>query len=262
MSLIGEKLFDHVAYVTGASSGIGAACARRLAEHGASVVLGARRTDRLAEVADDVKTLAPSVQVCALPLDVNDDASVDAFLKDAEAKVGPCDILINNAGLAAGKDPVVDADVADWDRMLSTNVRSLFVLTKKVLRGMLDRGHGDLVNIASMAGVEPYPGGSVYCASKAAVQAFAESLRHEVLGKNIRVMTMDPGMADTEFSLVRLGSEEAAKDAYKGLIPLSGDDVADCVVFALSRPRHMSLDRMYICATAQAGTRNIHREDG
>lgn len=259
MSLMGRRLDGEVAYITGASSGIGAACALRLVEHGASVVLGARREDRLAEVAAACRERADGAKVVALPLDVNDDASVDAFLTTGKQRAGDCTILVNNAGGAKGTGKVADADLADWDWMLDTNVRSLFRLTHKVLPGMIERDHGDVVMVASVAGIEPYPGGSVYCAAKAAVQAFSSALRQEVLGRNIRVITLDPGLVETEFSVVRLGDVERAKKVYEGVTPLTADDVADCAAFALTRPRHMCLDRMLILATAQAGTRAIHR---
>jgi NADP-dependent 3-hydroxy acid dehydrogenase YdfG len=260
MSLAGEKLYDHTAWVTGASSGIGAATALRLAEHGADVVIGARRIEKLRAVAEEIRAACPERKVTALPLDVNDAESVDAWVRQAEDEAGPCDILVNNAGLAAGTGSVVEADVADWELMLETNVRSVFLLTKRLLPGMIERGRGDIVMIASVAGSDPYPGGNVYCATKAAVQAFATSLRAEVLGKNIRVFTMDPGLVETEFSIVRLKDEDKAKGVYSGLTPLTGEDVADCVGFALTRPRHMCVDRMLILATAQAGTRAFHRE--
>lgn len=260
MSLMGRRLEGEVAYITGASSGIGAACALRLVELGASVVLGARRQERLAEVAAACRERAPSARVLALPLDVNDDASVDAFLAEGEKQLGAPTILVNNAGGAKGTGRVGEARLEDWDWMLDTNVRSLFRLTHKVLPGMLAQNRGDILMVASVAGLEPYPGGSVYCAAKAAVHAFSSALRQEVLGKDIRVITLDPGLVETEFSLVRLGDAEKAKKVYEGLTPLSADDVADCAAFALTRPRHMCLDHMLVLATAQAGTRAIHRE--
>jgi NADP-dependent 3-hydroxy acid dehydrogenase YdfG len=195
-----------------------------------------------------------------LPLDVNDDDSVVRYMSEAERRVGPCDILINNAGGAKGTGRVVDADISDWSWMIDTNATSLFRLTQKIVGQMQQRGGGDIVMVASVAGIEPYPGGSVYCAVKAAVQAFARALRQEVLGQNIRVMTLDPGLVETEFSLVRLGDAEKAAKVYEGLTPLQADDVADCAVFAVTRPRHVCLDHLLVLATAQAGTRAIHRD--
>lgn len=261
MSLEGESLRGRVAYVTGASSGIGAATALRLVEHGADVVLGARRLERLEDVAERCRAAAKEhdAGVIALSLDVNDEASVDQFLLEAGRRAGPCDVLVNNAGGARGTGRVVDAELSDWSWMIDTNATSLFRMTQKVVRQMQERGGGDVVMVASVAGLEPYPGGSVYCAVKAAVHAFAKALRQEVLGHNIRVVTLDPGLVETEFSLVRLGDPEKARKVYEGLTPLQADDVADCAVFAVTRPRHVCLDHLLVLATAQAGTRAIHR---
>lgn len=248
------------AYITGASSGIGAALAEKLGEAGAAVVLGARRLDRLQEVREKICRSSPHARVTLLPLDVNDAASVDAFLAEGAHLAGPPTIWVNNAGLALGNDPVEHADLTDWERMLDTNVRAVFRLTRQVLPGMLERGGGDIVMIASVAGVEPYAGGSVYCATKAALHAFSNALRQETLGRNLRVLTFDPGLVETEFSEVRFkGDAQRAKNPYSGISPLTAEDVAECVVFALTRPRHVSLDRMLILATAQAGTRLVHR---
>lgn len=261
MSVLGERLEGQVAYITGASAGIGAAVAHRLAEHGAAVVLGARRAERLGEVQRSIAARVPGARVTALPLDVNDEASVEAFLRSGAERAGPPTILVNNAGLALGADRVEDAELADWERMLDTNVRAVFRLTRMVVPGMLERGGGDVVMIASVAGVDPYPGGSVYCATKAALHAFASALRQETLGRNLRVLTFDPGLVETEFSVVRFKGDAArAQKPYEGIAPLTADDVADCVTFAVTRPRHVSLDRMLILATAQAGTKMVARE--
>ena len=256
------SLIDKTAYITGASAGIGAAIAHQLAEAGANVVLGARRKEKCEAILEDLNRANPDGRFAALPLDVNDGASVDRFLSEAESTVGSPSVLVNNAGLALGADGVADAALEDWDLMLDTNTRAVFHLTRKVLPGMIARGEGDIAMITSIAGLDPYAGGSVYCASKAAVQAFALALREETLGKNIRVMAFDPGLVATEFSVVRFkGDEKKAKTPYEGLEPLTADDVADCVTFALTRPRRMCLDRTVILATAQAGTRRFHRAD-
>jgi NADP-dependent 3-hydroxy acid dehydrogenase YdfG len=253
-----HRLDGWTAYITGASAGIGAACAERIAGLGARVVIGARRKEKLDAVRARVEELHQT-EVVALPLDVNDPQSVQRFLEEGERQAGPCDILVNNAGGAKGVGLVEDADLEDWQWMVDTNATALFRITRMVLPGMIERGRGDIVNIASIAGVAPYAKGSVYCAVKAAVQAFSESMRQETLGKNIRVFCFDPGLVETEFSVVRLGDAEQAKAVYEGLEPLTGEDVADCVEFGLSRPRRMCLDRMQIMATAQAGTRAMHR---
>ena len=260
MSLSGRSLAGEVAYVTGASSGIGAAIAVSLAELGAAVVLGARRVERLQDVEARIRARAPDARVATLPLDVVDHASVDAFLKGADVRAGPPTILVNNAGLARGAARVADADLEQWDEMIDVNVRAAFSVTRKVLPGMLERGRGDVVMIASVAGREPYAGGSVYSATKAAMKAFARSLRVEMLGQPIRVLVFDPGMVETEFSVVRWGGDVArAQKVYEGMRPLSADDVADCVAFAITRPLHMSVDEMLILAQDQAGTQQVHR---
>jgi 3-hydroxy acid dehydrogenase/malonic semialdehyde reductase len=249
------RLDDETAYVTGASAGIGRAIAKQLHALGARVFLGARRTDRLEALQKELG----GERVAIANVDVNDAASVDSWLA-AGARFAPCSILVNNAGLALGRHKVEEADVTLWDRMLDTNARAVFAMTRKVLPGMIERGRGDVVFIASVAGAEPYGAGAGYCASKAAVQAFARSLRAEMLGRDIRVLCFDPGMVETEFSVVRFaGDVDAAKKVYAGMRPLSADDVADCVSFALTRPRHVSIDRMLILATDQLGTQAVHR---
>lgn len=254
-----RPLHDEVAYITGASAGIGAAVALELCRAGAAVVLGARRQDKLEGVMAQLEREVPGARVLALPLDVRAPASIDEWLFRG-ASLGPCSILVNNAGLAVGRHRVDEADEAAWDTMLDTNVRAVFSLTRKVLPGMRARGRGDIVMMASVAGLEPYAHGSVYCASKAALHAFSRSLRAEVLGEDIRVLTFDPGMVETEFSLVRNGGDaEAARKVYAGMRPLTAGDVAECVGFALTRPRHVSLDRMLILSTDQLGTQQVHR---
>lgn len=259
-SVRGEPLRGKVAYLTGASAGIGAALAWELAGAGVRLVLGARRSERLEALADEIRGRWAEADVTCLPLDVASDASMDDFVRAARERAGVPDILVNNAGLALGADAVEHASWHDWERMLDTNVRAVFRLTRLLLPDMLSSGGGDIVMVGSVAGVDPYAGGSVYCASKAAVQAFASALRQETLGQGVRVLTVDPGLVETEFSQVRFGGDAArARVPYQGLTPLSAQDVAECISFALSRPRHVSLDRMLVLATDQAGTRKFHR---
>jgi len=261
MTFLGRSLQDEVAFITGASAGIGAAIAERLAACGATVVLGARRMEKLDAVADAIRNKVDGANVVTHTLDVNDGASVDAWLAHGEQQAGPCTVLVNNAGLAAGVGHAHNADLGDWSLMLDTNVRAAFALTRKVLPGMLERGKGDLVNIASVAGSDSYPGGSVYCATKAALQKFAECVRKETVGKGIRVMTFDPGLVETEFSVVRFGDAEKAKTPYKGIDPLTGDDVADCVAFAVTRERHVCIDRMLVLCSQQASATMVVRRE-
>lgn len=252
-----RTLADDTAFITGGSSGIGRAVALALARAGAAVVLGARRLDRLEEVRQQLLHEVPGARVHVGRVDVTDGASVDAWLAAAP---WPCSILVPNAGLALGRARVDELDLHDIDTVLDTNVRAVFALTRKVLPGIRARGHGDVVMMASVAGSEPYANGSIYCASKAALQAFSRSLRAELLGEDIRVLTFDPGMVETDFALVRTrGDAAAAAKVYQGMRALSADDVAECVAFALTRPRHMSIDRMLILATDQLGTSQVHR---
>lgn len=252
-----RSLVDDTAYITGASAGIGKAVAFALAAAGARVHLGARRIDKLRDVKRDIEAAVPDARVSVGSVDVLDDAAVDAWLGAAPA---PCTILVPNAGLALGRAPVAELSMSDVDTMLDTNVRAVFALCRKVVPALLSGGRGDVVMMASVAGSEPYANGSIYCASKAALHAFARALRAELLGKDIRVLTFDPGMVETEFSLVRnKGDAAAAQKVYEGMHPLSAEDVADCVLFSLTRPRHMSIDRMLILASDQLGTQAVHR---
>jgi 3-hydroxy acid dehydrogenase/malonic semialdehyde reductase len=260
MSLLGRRLDDEVAYITGASSGIGAAIALRLAEAGATVVLGARREKRLHEVKDAIEQAVDGAKVVVLPVDVNNRPDVDSWLERAALEAGPCTILVNNAGGALGADTVAEAKQDDWDGMMDTNVRSVFYLTRKVVPGMIERNRGDIVMIASVAGIDAYPKGSVYCAAKAAVLQFAAVLRKELLGHDIRVLSFNPGLVETEFALVRFaGDAQKASKVYEGMTPLTPEDIADCVGFALTRGRHMYIDRMLILATDQSSATTVHR---
>ncbi len=256
-----RRLDDDTAFNTGASAGIGAATAKQLAALGARVVLGARRLDRLLAVKKEIEEEVSGARVSAIVVDVTDRGAVKDWLEQGEAQQGPCSILVDNAGLALGRAHLKDTTDEDADIVLDVNVRAAFDLVRRVVPGMLARGRGDVVLMASVAGSEPYAGGAIYCASKAALQAFARSLRAELLGTDVRVLTLDPGLVETEFSLVRnKGDAAAAKKPYEGLTPLTAFDVADCVAFALSRPRHVSLDRMLILAQAQLGTQAFARK--
>ena len=256
-----RRLDDDTAFITGASAGIGRATALKLAALGARVVLGARRGDRLQAVKAEIEAAVPQARVAAVVVDVTDRTAIASWLQQGEAALGPCSILVDNAGLALGRSHVADTTDADQDTVLDVNVRAAFDLVRAVLPGMKARGRGDLVLMASVAGTEPYAGGAVYCASKAALQAFARSLRAELLGSDIRVITLDPGLVETEFALVRFkGDTVAAQKPYEGLSPLTADDIADCAAFAVSRPRHMSLDRLLILAQAQLGTQQFARK--
>jgi NADP-dependent 3-hydroxy acid dehydrogenase YdfG len=237
------------AVVTGASSGIGAATARALAADGWDVIVGARRVDRL-------KALAAEIGATAHPLDVTDAASVDAFV----ASLGDCRLLVNNAGGALGLSPIADADEGQWRTMYDTNVLGVLRMTQRLLPALEASGDGQVVTIGSIAGYEPYPGGAGYNAAKFAVRAVMGVLRQELLGRPVRVCEIDPGMVETEFSLVRFGGDAPrAAAVYAGVEPLTADDVAECVRWVASRPPHVNVDQLVVLARDQAGARQVHR---
>ena len=238
-----------VAVVTGASSGIGAATARALAADGWDVVVGARRADRLA-------TVAAEIGAAAHALDVTDPASVDAFV----AAVPSCRLLVNNAGGALGLAPVAEADDDHWRTMYETNVLGTVRMVRGLLPALEASGDGQVVTIGSIAGYEPYPGGAGYNAAKFAVRAVMGVLRQELLGRPVRVCEVDPGLVETEFSLVRFGGDaDRAAAVYEGVEPLSADDVAECVRWVASRPSHVNIDQLVVLARDQAGARQVHR---
>jgi NADP-dependent 3-hydroxy acid dehydrogenase YdfG len=244
---------ERIAVVTGASSGIGAATARGLARAGFHVVAGARRTDRL-------QALAEEVGATALALDVTDPASVEAFRAAVADRHGRADLLVNNAGLAAGLDPVADGDEGDWRAMLDTNVLGLLRVTRAFLPLLRAAPHAHVVNLGSIAGFEVYPGGAGYTASKHAVRAITGTLRLELNGEPIRVTEVAPGMVETEFSLVRFhGDAERAEEVYAGVQPLTAEDVADCIVWAVTRPPHVDVDLIVVRPVAQAAAHLVAR---
>jgi NADP-dependent 3-hydroxy acid dehydrogenase YdfG len=237
------------AVVTGASSGIGAATAAALAAEGFHVVLGARRLDRLLEVAEPIGGTARS-------LDVTDPASVEAFA----AAVPDARVLVNNAGGALGRDFIAQADLDHWTWMYEVNVLGAARVTKAFLPALEASGDGHVVVVGSIAGFETYSGGAGYTAAKHAERAFVRTLRVELLGKPVRVTEINPGLVETEFSLVRFqGDEEKAKAVYRGLTPLSAEDVAECVVFAVTRPSHVNIDEIVVKPRDQANATAIHR---
>lgn len=242
---------ERTAVVTGASSGIGAATVEALRTAGMSVVAGARREDRLRE-------LAERTGARWLRLDVTSQESVDAFT----AQVDECAILVNNAGGALGVDRVAEADLDNYAGMYESNVLGLVRMTRALLPKLLASGDGHVVNIGSVAGFETYPGGGGYTAAKHAVRALTRTLRLELLGKPIRVTEVDPGLVETEFSLIRLGDAERARAVYKGMTPLVAADVADCIVWAVTRPSHVNIDEIVIRPRDQATATTVHRRPG
>ncbi|WP_062389434.1 SDR family NAD(P)-dependent oxidoreductase [Demequina iriomotensis] len=241
---------QRTAVITGASSGIGAASARALAADGWHVILGARRVDRL-------EALAAELGGTAVALDVTDQESVDAFA----AQIGACDLLVNNAGGALGTTPVADADVDEWQRMYDVNVLGTLRVTKAMLPSLIASGDGQVVTIGSIAAREPYKGGAGYNAAKHAVAALSRVLRIEMLGQPVRVCQIDPGMVETEFSLVRFaGDADRAAKVYEGMTPLAAEDIAETVRWVASRPAHVNIDQILLMPTAQASAAVVHRE--
>lgn len=245
--------------VTGASAGIGEACVRAFASLGARVIAGARRLDRLERLAQELMENGKA-EVLPLRLDVTDYKGVRDAIDGLPADWSEIDILVNNAGLSRRLDPVYGADVADWDEMIDTNVKGLLYVTRLVLPGMRQRDRGHIVNLGSIAGIQAYPGGSVYCASKHAVRALSEAMRLDLNGTSIRVTLIEPGMTKTEFQLVRWRGDEArARDAYRGVDCLTAEDIADIIVFCVTRPAHVDISEVVVMPTQQASTTLMHR---
>lgn len=239
-----------IAVITGASSGIGAAAARALAQDGFQVVLGARRFERL-------EKLAAEVGGEAIALDVTDPGSVGEFA----ARVPHCDVLVNNAGGAHGLEPLGEADEDKWRTMYEANVLGTMRMTRALLPSLLASGDGHVVGITSIAAIEPYRGGAGYNAAKHAQRAMLRALRLELLGEPVRVTEIAPGMVETEFSLVRFdGDEEAARRVYEGMTPLSAEDVAECIRWAVAQPSHVNVDEIIVRPRDQAAATEIHRD--
>ena len=242
-----------VAVITGASSGIGAATAIGLGRRGYRIVVGARRLERLERVAGE--------EGLALHLDVTDEASVDEFVRAVGKRFGRIDVLVNNAGGALGLNPVANAVDDEWIGMWKTNVLGLMWMTRACLPLLRKSRHGHIVNIGSIAGFETYKGGAGYTAAKHAVRAITKTLRLELNGEPIRVTEIAPGLVETEFSLVRFhGDRKAAKAPYEGIKPLTAEDVADCVVFAVTRPAHVDIDEIVVRPVAQANVVTVARK--
>lgn len=247
---MGAERTARIAVITGASSGIGAATARALSQAGFRVWLGARRQDRLREAAEPIGATA-------LPLDVTDLESIEAFAAQLPSQVH---LLVNNAGGALGVDRIETASDEDWQRMWETNVLGVMRVTRALLPALRASGDGHIVNLGSIAGFETYVGGAGYTGSKHALRALTRTLRLELLGEPIRVTEVAPGLVETEFSLVRFkGDAERAKSVYRGLDPLTAEDIADCIVWAATRPSHVNIDEIVVRPRDQATATQVHR---
>ena len=249
---------NRIALITGATSGIGEATARLLAKNNFSLIICGRRTDRLHKLAED---LAASTKVTQLSFDVRDREGVAKAWASLSPEWQKVDVLINNAGNAHGLDPIQSGNVDDWDAMMDINVKGLLYVTREVLPGMVERKSGHVVNLGSIAGKEVYPGGNVYSASKFAVDAITRSMRIDLNAAGIKVTGIHPGMVETEFSLVRFKGDDArASNVYKGVKPLTAEDIADTILFTLTRPAHVVIADLVIFPTAQASATLVKRE--
>ena len=252
--LIGKRVL-----VTGASAGIGEACARAFAAHGANLVLAARREERIGEMAQSL-TRAHGVDVRAYRLDVTDRAAVDAFVQGLQEDDLIPDILLNNAGKAVGLDKLHEGDVADWEDMIDTNVKGLLYMSRAIIPYMVTRDSGHVINIGSIAGRWVYPKGAVYCATKFAVYALTEGMTMDLMGTNVRVSSVDPGLVETEFSQVRFhGDTTRAEAVYADTTPLTGDDVADAVIYVANTPEHVNVFNLALMPTVQRHVTMVHR---
>lgn len=253
------SIANQIVLITGASSGIGAACARQFAAAGAKLILTGRRLERLKELADQ---LAADHQCSThlLQFDVRSYAEVKQTLNHLPPEWSDIDILINNAGLSRGLDKLHEGNVNDWEEMIDTNLKGLLYMTRHILPGMVQRGQGHVINIGSIAGHYTYPNGNVYCATKAAVKALTEGLKMDLLGTPVRVSSVDPGLVETEFSQVRFhGDTDRAAKVYADLTPLTADDVADVVMFCATRPAHVNISDVVMFPVDQASATLVHR---
>jgi 3-hydroxy acid dehydrogenase / malonic semialdehyde reductase len=247
--------------ITGASSGIGAACAQLFASHGYRLILTGRREEKLSELKINLEKTF-SVEVLTLCFDVQDKKSVFQALNNRDANWQDVDVLVNNAGLALDLAPIQTAEIDDWETMIDTNIKGLLYVTRAILPGMIERNTGYIINVCSTSGHEVYPNGGVYCATKHAVKALSKAFKLDSHGKNIRVTNLSPGMTDTEFSTVRFKGDKARADkVYQGMTPLSAQDIAETIYFCVSRPAHINISELTLMPTAQSSITLVHREN-
>jgi serine 3-dehydrogenase len=254
------SLKNKIVFITGASSGIGRSCARAFAAQGAKLILAARRAERLEELAAGLKTEHGST-IHILKLDVRDANAVEQAMSGLPPKWRAIEVLVNNAGLSRGLAKLHEGKLQDWEEMIDTNLKGLLYVSRAVIPGMVARGRGHVINIGSIAGHEVYPLGNVYNATKFGLKALTKGLRLDLVGTGLRVTSVDPGMTETEFSLVRFrGDGERAGKIYQGFTPLTPDDIADAVVYCATRPAHVDVAEMIVMPTDQASTTVIHRK--
>jgi serine 3-dehydrogenase len=255
-----EKLKHKTVFITGATSGIGKACAEIFAQEQANLVLTGRRVERLKAFSNKLEKKY-NIKTKIIKLDVRDFNQVKKVVGSLDTKWNKIDILINNAGLARGFSKIYEGKKLDWDEMIDTNIKGLTYITRLILPSMIKRKKGHIINIGSTAGHEVYPNGNVYAATKFAVKALSQSMRVDVLDKGIKVSSVDPGMVETEFSLVRFrGDKKKAGSVYKGLKPLSPEDVAEAVLFCASRPANVNINEVILTPLAQASSTQVYRK--
>jgi serine 3-dehydrogenase len=253
------RMDGQIVLITGASSGIGLACARVFAQGGAKLILVARRVERLQELATSLQQEF-GTESYLLGLDVCDRTQVETQLNALPEAWSAIHLLINNAGLSRGLDKLYEGKIQDWEEMIDTNLKGLLYMTRAILPGMVARGDGHLINLGSTAGHQTYPNGNVYCATKAAVRALTEGIKIDLLGTPVRVSSVDPGLVETEFSNVRFrGDGDRAKTVYQGMTPLTPDDVADVIYFCATRPPHVNISEVLLMPTDQSSSTLVYR---
>lgn len=248
-----------IALITGATSGIGESCAHKFAQAGYNLIVIARRSDLLASLKRKLER--QGVEVLPLVFDVRDRKAAHDAIAGLPQEWAEVDVLVNNAGLARGLEPEYEGNMDDWDEMIDTNIRGLLTMTRLIVPAMVARNHGHIINIGSVAGDAAYAGGNVYCATKSAVKSISDGLRIDVAHTKVRVTNIKPGLVETNFSRVRFhGNEDRADKVYQGIKPLTGDDVADVVLYAVQAPEHVQIAEVLVLATHQASGSVIHRE--
>lgn len=248
-----------IALITGATSGIGAACARKFSEGGYDLILTARRSDKLSEIQSELE--AKGTKVKTLVFDVRDAEACKSAIDSLDKEWGNISVLVNNAGLALGLEKEYEGSFEDWNTMIDTNIKGLLTMTRLVVPGMVERNEGHVINIGSVAGDAAYAGGNVYCATKAAVKTITDGLRIDVADTAIRVTNIKPGLVETNFSAVRFhGDSKRAEGVYKGIKPLTGDDIADVALYATLAPKHVQIAEVLVLATHQASGSVISRQ--
>ena len=260
MDLISNiKIMNKTVLITGATSGIGLACAKKFAENGDKVIMTGRNEQRLSEICKALE--AKGAKVLTLAFDVRDREKATKYIHELPAEWQEIDVLVNNAGLALGLEPEYEGNADDWETMIDTNIKGLLTMTRLVVPGMVARNRGHIINVGSVAGDAAYAGGNVYCATKAAVKALSDGLRIDVANTAIRVTNLKPGLVETNFSNIRFhGDNNRAATVYKGIKPLTGDDIADVAVYAANAPEHVQIAEVLILATHQASGSVIVRK--